>query len=425
MRDPFVRTLLAGMILGAAACARQGAPSGGVGEQLPPFVIATVPDTFAVLERVRGPVVLRFQERISERAAEGTLEQAVLISPEPEEVRVRHRRRSLEVTPVGGFRSGVIYRITLLPVVRDLFGSRMEDPFELVFSTGPAEFPETVLAAVVHDRITGDPVEGYRVESSAPDSLRYVGITDGDGIAILRFLPPGGHQITAYLDRNRNRIPDFTEPQGRVAVELAPSDTVVMAVPVLQPDTTPAVLTRVEPLDSLSIRLAFDDYLDPARPPAEVGVRVLQDSIPLGTVRGVFHRFQLDSLLAVEGAAATEEEPEFPEVETGPDGLPLPARELFILLSIPLLPELSIEVEVEGVTNISGVTGGGGSGGFVVEPPPEPEPEEEVPETSPEPGGEPPDTPAATGAEPPLPDPPPPPPPGGAALAHPTRIHGG
>ena len=138
----------------ASACAQQGAPPGGPEDLRPPVVVQTVPDTFELVETFDGLIRFEFDERISERAGSGTLDDAVIISPRTGEVLIGHNSRSLTVELVGGFLPDLVYRVTLLPVVRDLFGNEMRDPFELVFSTG-AETVPTTLAGIAWDRRSG------------------------------------------------------------------------------------------------------------------------------------------------------------------------------------------------------------------------------------------------------------------------------
>jgi len=366
----------------ALGCARASSPPGGPPDDLPPFLVETSPDTFAMLEGWDGPVVFRFSERISERPAAGTWIDAVTVSPESGPVEVRHRRDALEIRPEGGFRSGRVYRISLKPVVRDLFGNVILDPFELIFSTGPA-FDEAVLAGLVWDRISGEGLRDHRVEavSSLDTSVVHLARTDSTGIFTLRYLPPGDFQVTAYQDRNRNRRLDPSEARGREVTELSPVDTVVMSIPVLAPDTTPANLVAADLRDSLAIRLTFDDALDPASPTEGVTWEILReaDSIPILTGRGIFHATGVDSLRNEDRIAAGQEpvEDTVPTRRPGggqaprtttPDGRPLPERTLFLVLSTPLDPGQAYLVEVEDVTNIHGIGGGGGGARLVLPP---------------------------------------------------------
>ncbi len=143
-------------------CANQGAPPGGPVDRTGPQVVETFPDTFAVLAAFDDEIRIVFNERISERAVGGTLDGAVTVSPESGEVTVRHSSRALRVTMVGGFRPDEVYRVTVQPVVQDLFRNEMADAFEFIFSTG-AEMTPTVLAGSIVDRITEEPIEDARV----------------------------------------------------------------------------------------------------------------------------------------------------------------------------------------------------------------------------------------------------------------------
>lgn len=363
--------LAGGLVWG---CARAAPPPGGPPDLIPPFVVETVPDTFARVPDYRGPVILRFSKRISERPSRGSWNEAVVVSPESGAVRVRVRRDALEIRPEGGILPGRVYRVSLAPVVRDLFQNTLMDPFELVFSTGP-DFEPGVLAGLVWDRVTGEPLPDHRVEAVAVgDTVRHLARSDSAGIFALRYLPAGSYEVTAWLDRNRNRRLDETEPRGRVETPLA-GDTVVVTIPVLTPDTTPARVTRVELQDSVTIRVSFDDPLDPDRPLDDVRWRLirLSDSTEVPIVRGIFHRAGLEEILRrdreAEGLPPEEAAPPRPGLPPGrtvrtttPDGRPLPARELFLLLSLPLAAGEPHRVEVEGVVNLHGVPGGGGEG---------------------------------------------------------------
>ena len=155
------------------------------------MVVSTTPDTFAVLPDFSGSIRFDFDERISEQVDGGALDDAVVVSPRLGDVRVRHERRSLVIDVDGGFEPDRVYRVTLLPVVRDLFNNQMRDQFELVFSTGPTPVP--------HDDCgdpsgTGSPDRAWRTTRSARwrqngDSYVHLTMTDTDGVFGLRFMP--------------------------------------------------------------------------------------------------------------------------------------------------------------------------------------------------------------------------------------------
>jgi hypothetical protein len=261
--------LLGGLAL-VVSCARPSRPSGGPRDWIPPMVVSTWPDTFEVIEPTRKPVVVRFSKRLSERPTQGTLDNAVIISPATSGHRVKLNRDGLEISVVGGLRPDLVYRVRVLPTLRDLFGNAMEGPFELVFSTG-GEFEANVIAGVATDRITGDPLPNVRVEAQGlgadEDDPRYLAFSDTAGVYVLRYVPSGLYSVTLFEDINRNAIPDFRERQARTqaAVGLEPpqADTVIQELALLLPDTTPARLIGARAEDSLLVRLSFDDYLDP------------------------------------------------------------------------------------------------------------------------------------------------------------------
>lgn len=399
------------------ACARQSAPPGGPPDNVPPVVASTSPDTLAVVEPFDDPVVIRFSERISERPTGGSsLEEAVVVSPLTSEVEVEHGRSSLEVSLVQGYRAGHVYRVRVLPVIQDMFNNPMVSPFELVFSTG-AEFQPGVVAGAIRDRITGEPVGGARihaVSAETGDSVVYAARTDQDGIYTLRYLPRGPYGLIAFEDRNRSGDPDGAEPRATDEVTLeGPADTLMVSLEVLMPDTTPARIVGVEAVDSTSLRIETDDFLDPADPLDPVGVSLSREEGGEPAVDSLLHEYQWEArsqLLEQRAAAAadtagadtvpsdtsaaapdtaapdagppdaaaadtagvaTDTLP--PDTLAGPYGAGEPPRaeqSLFVLLDAPLEPGVEYTIAVSGVRNISGVPDGEGEGAVVWEPPP-------------------------------------------------------
>jgi hypothetical protein len=255
-----VATAVAGMLGG---CARQEAPPGGPEDRRPPVVVRTVPEAFDTVSDLRE-VRFDFDERISERVAGGSLNEAVTVSPRGGDVRVSHSRRSLSVRVEGGFEEGLVYRVTLRPAVSDLFGNQLADPFELVFSTGGALVP-TTLAGEVWDRITGSNTSDALVlASEGPESPVHQSVTDREGIFALRYLPSGRVTVTAFEDVNRNGVVDSTEVQGATTAELVSGDTLIIDLPVLAPDTAAAVALSADAIDSVTVVVEFDDYLEPS-----------------------------------------------------------------------------------------------------------------------------------------------------------------
>jgi hypothetical protein len=156
------RLVAAATIIAAMnACARAMPPPGGEPDQSPPQVVATTPEQLSVVDPFDGAVVFEFDERLSERNIEG----AVIVSPATGELHVSRNGTELRVSIDGGWRDGVVYRVLLLPGIRDLFNNERRSPVDLVFSTGPA-IVNTAFGGLVSDRITGRPEPLAMVEAT-------------------------------------------------------------------------------------------------------------------------------------------------------------------------------------------------------------------------------------------------------------------
>jgi hypothetical protein len=250
-------------------------------------VVVTVPEAYQTLSDVRE-VRFEFDERISERVTGGTIDGAVTVSPRAGDVRVTHGRRSLTIRVEGGFREGLVYRVTLQPVVSDMFGNRLADPFELIFSTGGEPVPTTV-AGEVWDRISGSSVTDALVFATGADGLVYQAVSDRDGIFALRYLPGGTFSVTAFEDVNRNGEVDSTEVQGATTTQLAPGDTTLIDLAMLAPDSTAALAVGAEAIDSVTVVVEFDDYLEPTAPIEDLSVTLRRESGPAPSVVRSFH----------------------------------------------------------------------------------------------------------------------------------------
>lgn len=447
----FSAPALAALVVAAAACARPGAPSGGPEDRRPPVVASVEPEPFSLIEPGSRTLRLRFNERISERPLRGTLEDVVTVSPRTGEVSVSHDREGLDIEIGGGFRAGLVYRVTVAPELNDMFGNPMAVPFEWVFSTGDSIRPNAIVGQV-WDATTGDPVTGAavhlrRVPGGAgdppADTFPYVARTDSVGIFALRYLPAGPVEVVAWEDLDGDREVDFTEAVRRQRLQLGASDTVTLTnLPVLAADTARAVLEDAEVLDSLTIRLEFDDFLDPAVPIGEVAVELVPAVDSTGAVleaaqgasapavARVFHEVEFaewaDSLAeALESAAVAADtlppdtvppdavaadtmppdtlppgreaedtagaappaRPATPQdfaldqaLDLLPDGNPVPQTSLVVRLAEPLPVGVPFDIVVSRVINLAQLAGGGGRVTVEREPP---EPEEPPPGSPP------------------------------------------
>lgn len=351
-------------ILVAGGCARAYPPPGGERDETPPRLIGTVPEALAVVPDWNEAVVFRFDERLSERNFSESL---VVVSPRDGALRVQRGRSEVRVRIDGGWRPDRVYRVTLLPGVRDLFGNARVEPAEVVFSTGPS-ITETAVAGIVLDRISGRAAQNAVVVATRrPDSLTYTALADTAGFFALRHLPLGDYDLRAFSDQNRNRRRDGSEPvdSGRVVSLTAAADTQTVAFQVFAAATAPPRVTRAEPADSLHVRAAFDDYVDPDAPLDEVRAEILgEDSTRFATVAGVEHpavweeRQRESAARAQDTTAARPAAPPVrPRGAAEPDRT-RPVRELMVRLAAPLPPGAYL-LRLENVLSLSGFTGGG------------------------------------------------------------------
>ena len=376
-------------------------------------MVRTDPDTFAVMLDPSGRVRFDFDERISETVADGDLDDAVTVSPVTGDVRVSHARRSLSVSLDGGFRPGLVYRVTLQPVVSDLFGNRMTQAFEVVFSTGGDAVSTATLAGEVWDRLSGRGLRGAMVRAVGPDSLVYLSRADDEGVFAFRYLPAGDFVLTGFQDTDRDRDVGAREARGSLPASLAAGDTLVIDVPVLEPDTTPAVPGAGRALDSVTIVVDFDDFLDPTASADQIGVRLTREGGATPLVARLFHErayetyvdqvadsfARLDSTDAAaraapapaadttadslatpvpDSVAAAPPAPQRPrpprltgstESQGAPPGRARPGRRIVGQLDGALEPGVEYQLRVTDVVNINGLPGGGGDATLVFEPP--------------------------------------------------------
>ena len=389
-----IRLLLrAGIAAGIAACARPQAPQGGVVPEVPLRAVETRPVHLATVAPFEDPVEIRFAQVVSERLAQGSLADAVVVSPQTGEVLVERSGDRITVSMEGGFRDGTLYRITVLPWLQDRYQNTMEFPFDLFFSTGP-DFEPNLVAGLASDGLTFEPVGEYRVDARVEGREGHLSaLADTAGIFSFPFLPSDAYTLVAYEDTNRDGEPGFNEIQDSVRVTVAPGDTLVLAdFLLLESDSTAAVLTDADAVDSVAVRLTFDDYLDPEAPldGVEATVTAADGGGALDIVE-VLHLAEWEARepappppdsaaqqdvpqdsaavqgpdpppdsVAADDPAADQEAPPDSAVATADEGPILPARELVLLLSAALVPEEIYEVDMVGVTNVNGLSGGGG-----------------------------------------------------------------
>jgi hypothetical protein len=379
-----IRRGLAIGILSLAAltgCARAIAPTGGEVPSEGLRVTGSNPESMQTLAPFNGPVRIQFERTLAERPISGSVRDAVLVSPLTGEVSVRQRGSRLEIRMEGGFSERTVYQVTVLPRFQDRFRNTQARPYELFFSTGP-EFDETLLAGLVTDRLTGNPVLGARVEAIPEAGAPvYVTVADSAGVFAFRYLPADRYELRAWDDRNRNRLLDPSEAVAEARVSLASADTLVVTeLPLLTPDTTAAILRSAQVVDSLTLELTFDDPLDPESSLEGVRAELLlpedaerpEEAPSLPGILEILHNHQV-APLEEEREGVGEEVPEaLVEAPAAEETVLLPRRTLIVRLETPLPYSTRIRIRVEGVENLNRVAGGGGEVVFQTPEPPPP-----------------------------------------------------
>lgn len=366
-----------GATCGAASCARPEAPPGGPQDRFPPYVVATVPDTFSVVPEGLRDFEFKFSERISERASGGDLADAVVVSPDLGAVRVRHRRDAISVETQRGLEPDRVYRVTVLPVVSDMFGNSLRDAFDLVVSTGE-DFVPNVLAGVVEDRVTGSAAPGARVEAAFPldgDTVFHWNYTDQQGFYSLRYVPGGPFQLRAWQDRDRDGAAGSAEPValGGPGLLSASPDTTYGVLSLVEPDTTAAQLVSASVQDSVTLHFEFDDYLDPASPGEMIEGVLFPEGDDRILVFRLFHEHEHRAWRAAQsdsaGAAATGAQADASGPTSSISGLLLPAQTLTGVLDDPLERGRAYEAVLTGVFNLAGLEARGAKTVIVWETP--------------------------------------------------------
>jgi hypothetical protein len=365
------------------ACARMEPPPGGPPDATPPRLIATRPDSFAVLQPFRGVAEFQFDEVISEggtpNRGEGTggLEKLVILSPSRRVPEVSWKRNRITVRPREGWQPNRVYRVELLPGVTDLRNNPSKEGTVLTFTTG-APKPTNTLQGQIVDWGTSRPAGNALVIATLlPDSLPYRGVTDSSGRFSLGPLPSGDYLVTGVLDQNRDQRQDTREAYATTRVPRGKSDAGELWAFVH--DTLPPRIQTVTVDDSVSATVTFSQKLDPRQrlAPKDVRLRLLPDSVPVA-VASILPAPVDDSLhgraprpdsTAVADSIAAAMAPARRKPAPTPRGRAVPQAQARLTARPPLYERLVLRVprpwtpgsrlvlEIRGVRNITGVAG--------------------------------------------------------------------
>ena len=287
--------------LGAAACAVIQQPPGGPPDFEPPLIVSVRPDSGAVVPDFDDAVEIQFDEVIAENSG-GGLENLIDVSPRPETLRLQWKRSRITIEPADGWHPGIVYQVVLAPGIADLRNNRMEEGLSLVFSTG-GEIPDTRIDGVVIDWEAGRPALRALVEAVLlPDSLVYVTHADSTGEFSLTQVPRGTNTLYATIDNNTSNRRDLREAFDSVSVVLDSTASHVFWT--FTHDTLGPQVRGVEPFDSLTAEIEFNQMLAPAAPDlGAVTVWLLPDTVEVA-VHVLWEKAAYDSVRVAERAVA-------------------------------------------------------------------------------------------------------------------------
>jgi hypothetical protein len=298
-------------------------PPGGPPDFEPPVILAVTPDSGTVVDSLREPLLLEYNEVISE-ASGGGLDRLVRVSPRPEAVEVDWKRTRVAIRPKGGWKPGVVYHVRVLPGVTDLRNNRLDSARTVIFSTG-GPIPDTRITGTVLDWENGRVGTGALIEAYLlPDSLVYTGAADSTGAFQLRAVPRGAYLLFTSMDENRNGRRDVREPFDSVTLSLDSAATHTAWAFIR--DTLGPQLRQVSSVDSITVLLQFSQKLDPAEAP-ERGVVVawqLPDTVEM-QVASIFTEQAYEAVKAAEDSARRAAADTLPADTTAPPA-PTPPR---------------------------------------------------------------------------------------------------
>jgi hypothetical protein len=346
----------------------------------------TKPERFAVVPDFDGSVEVRFEEPLSGTSG---LERRLVASP-AFRYRVDAGFSVIKIRPRDGWRKGVVYYFQLPSGIADLLGNRTDEPIEIIFSTGPP-VPDTRVSGTVTQRVGGGAVTDARILffNVAGDSIPYTAVTQRGGEFELNTLPPDDYWAFAFSDLNRDLLLQrLFEPYDSVRLQLEPAGVEALTFRMVEPDTTPPVLARVQAVEDSLLRLEFDDYLDPdqdlgvvivsvreertGRSQEVAGMRLEPGSAraPGRDGRGAARRGRVPAApgdtTAAPGDTVVGGEPEVgeeaaqPELAAGPgeaqEEPALPSTVLLVELA-SVLEEGMYRITVEGILNLRSLAG--------------------------------------------------------------------
>jgi hypothetical protein len=353
----------------ALACASAGAPPGGHDRKTPPEILSISPESGATNATIKE-VEFKFDEVVSDRptGTAATLDQMFLISPQDGAPNVSWHRNRITIRPRKGFRPNTAYRVTLLPGLADLRGNTRRDGATILFSTG-ATFPPFSILGRVFDWEQERPLPGAYIEavSKADTTLIFVAATDSLGRFDVGPLAAGEYRVRALLDQNSNRAVDPKEKWDTTSVRVEDTRPNI-ELDVIARDSLPPAFSNVSAEDTVTLRLTFDQPLDPRQALDPSMFRVQRSDSSRLQITGVapekaFQRVKAAADSIKRAATDTARRPPPPAVPSTSRPAPPPPKpralppETSVILSVspstPLVPGRYV-ISVTGLRSLVG-----------------------------------------------------------------------
>ncbi|MGB3586379.1 MAG: Ig-like domain-containing domain, partial [Tunicatimonas sp.] len=205
------------LLIVAGSCARQGTPTGGPKDSIPPQLVRMYPE----LETVNfedNEIEIEFDEYIEGR----DLKQELIITPPIEEFSFYVSRRTLFLEIEEELRDSTTYTFNFREAIKDASEKNPAENLIVAFSTGP-EIDSFRVNGNVRSLMAQQPVEDVVVALyDVNDTLdaftgppMYLAKTDEEGNYTIRYIREGLYNIYAYVDDNSSlKIDSNNEPFG-------------------------------------------------------------------------------------------------------------------------------------------------------------------------------------------------------------------
>lgn len=275
------------LALAVVSCARQGAPTGGPKDTVPPSV-DTLYSTRNYSTRFRpSKIELRFDEWVTLSDAASQIVVSPPLAKRPEVV-LRGKTVTLTFDPSEQLRDSATYTINFGTSVKDLHEGNPVKDLRFVFSTGDL-IDSLRVSGKVADALTGDPVENISVmlyDITADSVVRksrpyYFSRTDKSGRFEIRNVKAGHFKVAAIEDTDQNlRWDGENEKTAFLDTLLSVHDSIQSVVTLNLFKNQPKYRLAEKNTDTYGVvRLKFSGSADSARVQTEKlpGLTVIQE----------------------------------------------------------------------------------------------------------------------------------------------------